>query len=74
MVSVAHSAILNPALSIRNNEISMRSMSFMLTTDQVRNQTRTVTHRTGWAELKPWTLLRAVVKERSIDIRRPLLL
>ncbi|MCC7419823.1 MAG: hypothetical protein IT428_06065 [Planctomycetaceae bacterium] len=40
----------------------MRSMSFMLTTDQVRNCTKTVTRRIGWADLKPGTLLRAVVK------------
>lgn len=40
----------------------MRSMSFMLTTDQIRSRTKTVTRRTGWANLKPGTLLRAVVK------------
>ncbi|MCC7423796.1 MAG: ASCH domain-containing protein [Planctomycetaceae bacterium] len=40
----------------------MRSMSFMLTTDQIRSRTKTVTRRDGWGDLLPGTLLRAVVK------------
>lgn len=40
----------------------MRNMSFALTTDQVRNQTKTVTRRLGWATLTPGTLLQPVVK------------
>lgn len=30
-----------------------RNMSFMLTKDQVRNRTKTVTRRNGWWNLKP---------------------
>ena len=37
-------------------------MSFALTTDQVRNRTKTVTRRTGWRTLEPGTLLCAVRK------------
>lgn len=40
----------------------MRNMSFMLTPDQILNQTKTVTRRLGWATLKPGTLVRAVRK------------
>ncbi len=40
----------------------MRNMSFALTTEQVRNQTKTVTRRTGWSALKPGTLVQPVVK------------
>lgn len=40
----------------------MRNMSFMLTTDQIRNKTKTVTRRTGWKTLKPGTVLNACVK------------
>lgn len=35
-------------------------MSFMLTTDQIRNRTKTVTRRVGWQFLKPGDLIRAV--------------
>lgn len=31
----------------------MRNMSFMLTTEQIRNRTKTVTRRLGWKNLKP---------------------
>lgn len=41
---------------------AMRNMSFALTTDQVRARTKTVTRRTGWASLKPGTLIQPVVK------------
>lgn len=40
----------------------MRNISFALTTEQVRSQTKTVTRRLGWAGLKPGTLLQPVVK------------
>ena len=43
-------------------EGEVRSISFMLTTDQVRDRSKTVTRRTGWENLKPGTLLLAVVK------------
>lgn len=39
-----------------------RNMSFMLTTDQVRNQTKTVTRRLGWWSLKPGDIINACVK------------
>lgn len=38
----------------------MRNMSFMLTTEQIRNRTKTVTRRVGWTFLKPGDLIRAV--------------
>ena len=44
----------------------MRSMSFALTPDQIRRQTKTVTRRTGWLFLKPGTLLQPVVKSQGI--------
>jgi hypothetical protein len=37
-------------------------MSFMLTTEQIRNRTKTVTRRLGWKNLKPGTVLNACVK------------
>jgi hypothetical protein len=40
----------------------MRNISFALTTEQVRAQTKDVTRRLGWRTLKPKTPLRAVVK------------
>lgn len=39
-----------------------KNMSFMLTTDQIRNQTKTVTRRLGWKFLKPGDILNACVK------------
>lgn len=39
-----------------------RNMSFMLTTDQIRNRTKTVTRRLGWQNLKPGEVLNACVK------------
>jgi hypothetical protein len=41
---------------------TLRNMSFMLTTDQIRNRTKTVTRRLGWKFLKPGDLIRAVEK------------
>ena len=40
----------------------VRNISFALTTQQVRNQTKTVTRRLGWKDLKPGTVLQPVVK------------
>ena len=37
-------------------------MSFMLTTDQIRNKTKTVTRRLGWWFLKPGDILNACEK------------
>lgn len=39
-----------------------RNMSFMLTTKQIRNKTKTVTRRLGWAFLKKGDVLNACVK------------
>ena len=40
----------------------MRNMSFSLTTEQVRNRTKTVTRRLGWNFLKVGDILNACVK------------
>jgi hypothetical protein len=40
----------------------MRNMSFMLTTAQVRNRTKTVTRRLGWRNLKIGEIVKAVEK------------
>ena len=37
-------------------------MSFMLTTEQIRNKTKTVTRRLGWWFLKPGDIVNACVK------------
>ena len=37
-------------------------MSFMLTTEQVRNKTKTVTRRLGWWNLQPGEMVNACVK------------
>lgn len=39
-----------------------RNMSFMLTTEQIKNKTKTVTRRLGWDFLKPGDVLNACVK------------
>ena len=39
-----------------------RNMSFALTTEQIRNRTKTVTRRFGWWNLKPGEILNACVK------------
>ena len=39
-----------------------RNMSFALTTDQIRNQTKTVTRRKGWKFLKVGDVINACVK------------
>ena len=40
----------------------MRNISFQLTTEQIRNKTKTVTRRLGWLFLKPGDILNACVK------------
>lgn len=40
----------------------MKRMSFALTTDQIKNQTKTVTRRTGWKTLKVGDLIQPIVK------------
>jgi hypothetical protein len=40
----------------------MRNISFQLTTDQIRNRTKTVTRRLGWLKLKAGDLLQGCVK------------
>ena len=44
----------------------MRNMSFMLTTEQIRNRTKTVTRRVGWWFLKPGDLIQAVEKSQGL--------
>jgi hypothetical protein len=39
-----------------------RNMSFALTTEQIRNRTKTVTRRIGWGFLKPGDIVNACVK------------
>ncbi len=39
-----------------------RNISFMLTTEQVRSRTKTVTRRLGWLKLKKGDVLNACVK------------
>lgn len=43
-----------------------RNMSFFLTTQQMRDRTKTVTRRDGWDFLKPGDILNAVVKARGL--------
>lgn len=44
----------------------MKNMSFALTTDQVRNQTKTVTRRLGWKTAKVGDVVQPVVKGQGI--------
>ena len=44
----------------------MRNMSFYHTTEQIRNRSKTVTRRLGWAFLKPGDRVRAIVKGRGL--------
>ncbi|HOR98096.1 MAG TPA: ASCH domain-containing protein [Kiritimatiellia bacterium] len=44
----------------------MRNMSFSLTTAQVRAQTKDVTRRIGWADLKPGERLMAIEKGQGL--------
>lgn len=43
-----------------------RNMSFSMTTEQVRNRTKTVTRRKGWDFLKPGDVVNAVVKSMGL--------
>lgn len=43
-----------------------RNISFFLKTRQVREGSATVTRRLGWRDLKPGTVLNAVVKARGL--------
>ena len=43
----------------------MRNISFMLTTQQFRNRTKTVTRRMGWWNLKPGDILMGVEKRQD---------
>lgn len=45
----------------------MRSISFMLTQDQIRQRSKTVTRRLGWKNLKAGTLLRGVEKAMGLQ-------
>ena len=43
-----------------------RNISFALTTQQIRDRTKTVTRRMGWKTLKHGDILNAVVKSRGL--------
>lgn len=45
----------------------MRNMSFMLTTRQMKNRTKTVTRRLGWKFLKVGELVQACVKCQGLS-------
>jgi hypothetical protein len=44
----------------------MRHMSFSLTTEQVKNKTKTITRRLGWDNLKIGELVQAVEKAQGL--------
>lgn len=44
----------------------MRNISFFLMQEQIRNQSKTVTHRSGWHWLQPGTLLQPVEKGQGL--------
>lgn len=44
----------------------MRNMSFMATTEQIRNRTKTVTRRLGWKSLKRGDLIQAIEKGQGL--------
>jgi hypothetical protein len=44
----------------------MRNISFSMTTEAVRNRTKTVTRRLGWWNLQPGTVLQAVEKAQGL--------
>lgn len=43
-----------------------RNISFMLTTEQVKDRQKTVTRRDGWAWLQPGTILNGVNKSQGL--------
>lgn len=44
----------------------MKHMSFAVTTEQIRNRTKTVTRRLRWTSLQPGTLLQPIVKGQGL--------
>ncbi len=44
----------------------MRHMSFSMTTEQIRDQSKTVTRRLGWLFLKPGDLVQPVEKAQGL--------
>ena len=46
----------------------MRNISFMITTQQMYDRTKTVTRRIGWTDLQPGDLLMAV--EKGMGLKR----
>lgn len=44
----------------------MKNMSFMLTQEQFRNRTKTVTRRLGWWNLKPGEIVMGVEKSQGL--------
>jgi hypothetical protein len=50
----------------------MRNISFMLTTEQVKNRTKTVTRRKKWLNLKPGEVLQGCVKCQGLKPGEPL--
>lgn len=44
----------------------MRNMSFSMTTEAVRDRSKTVTRRLGWWDLQPGTILQAVEKAQGL--------
>ena len=44
----------------------MRNIAFSLTSDAIRNRTKTVTRRLGWNHLEPGTVLQAIVKGQGL--------
>ena len=53
-------------LSKEGLEEGCMNMSFMLTTEQMRNKTKTVTRRLGWWNIKPGTILVAIEKGQGL--------
>lgn len=53
---------------MREGETGMRNMSFMLTTEQVRRQQKTVTRRNGWKNVRVGETIRAV--EKCMGLKR----
>ena len=45
----------------------MRNMSFMLTTEQIKNRTKTVTRRLGWRNAKPGDVVQPIVKGQGLQ-------
>jgi hypothetical protein len=44
----------------------VRNIAFSMTEAQIRNKTKSVTRRLGWADLKPGTLLQPVLKSQGL--------